>query len=119
MKPTVLVVDDDEHITQLLQDLLADDYNVVSAVNGYAALLLILNKPLKVDLIITDYDMPGLNGVELIENLSNEIPYIFITGNFLNPDFQAVLPRLHPVEVFKKPFSTSALRKVVRDVLTS
>lgn len=119
MKPTVLVVDDDELIRNMLQDLLMDDYTVVLAPDGHEALGLMLCEQLSVDLIITDFDMPGLNGVELIETISDDTPFIFITGHILAPKFQEGLTRLQPVEVYEKPFSLSNLCKVVREVLAS
>ncbi|RPD38151.1 response regulator [Chitinophaga barathri] len=84
MKKTVLIIDDSEPIRFLLETFLSKKHKVVSAKDGYSAMLWLAkgNKP---DLIITDIHMPNIDGWELIEHLnSNElysdVPVIVLSG---------------------------------------
>lgn len=80
-KPLVMVVDDDPEIRNLVSDILNPEYRTVQAVDGQNALDRI--KRGLPDLIITDLNMPVMNGAELLKHLkSNEItrviPVIFL-----------------------------------------
>ena len=71
-KPLVLVVDDDVHICELVADILSASYRVLKAKDGQEALnLLSAERP---HLIITDVDMPNMDGMELLRRLKeNEV----------------------------------------------
>jgi two-component system chemotaxis response regulator CheY len=74
---TVLVVDDDPQARSLFQATLADlGHSVVMAPDGEVALSLYLET--EPDLVITDLVMPVLNGVLLVEHLSNLNPLVRI-----------------------------------------
>ena len=68
MPPTIVIVDDDEQILMLVDILLRrQGYQVVKCPNAYAALeLLETTTP---DLLILDYMMPGMNGLELCQQV--------------------------------------------------
>lgn len=80
----ILVVDDDEAIRRVSGKLLeAEYYEVISAVNGRDALDKIFENP--PDLIVVDYNMPEMNGLEFIEKLKSHshlshIPTIMLTS---------------------------------------
>lgn len=81
--PTILVVDDTETNIDILIDLLSNDYDVMVALDGQGALD-IANED-KIDLILLDIVMPGMNGYEVCKTLkavekTKEIPVIFITA---------------------------------------
>ena len=84
MAATILVVDDDESMRDLLRlHLTAAGYEVQVAEDGIAAGYLVLRSP--PDLIISDVNMPHLDGFEFIEALKAdktlpEIPVIFLTS---------------------------------------
>lgn len=79
----VLVVDDSMTVRQSMKQLLAEDYEVMLAESGVAAIRTItLNRP---DLVLLDYEMPVVNGKQTLEMLRSEksfanIPVIFLTG---------------------------------------
>src|ERR1043165_7223673 len=85
MPASILVVDDDESIGQLLQlHLSAAGYSVHVAADAIAAGYLVLRSP--PDLIITDVNMPHMDGFEFIAALKADktvpdIPVIFLTSN--------------------------------------
>ena len=79
----VLVVDDNTMMLKTIKDHLQGQYDVATAINGKAALKFLMKK--KTDLILLDYEMPGENGVAVMEKLrsingAKDIPIVFITG---------------------------------------
>ena len=68
MPPTIMIVDDDEQILTLVEILLRrQGYQVVKAQSAYSALEF-LDSTLP-DLMLLDYMMPGMNGLELCEQV--------------------------------------------------
>ncbi len=81
-RPKILIVDDDSMTRQTLSMALEDDYITHTAIDGIEALE-ILNTG-EIDLVLSDLDMPGLDGIELLEKISslkNSVPVIMITGH--------------------------------------
>ena len=71
------------------------------------------------DLLITDNQMPGLSGTDLVLRLRSArmtLPVIFASGNIV-PEDVAASSRLHPVSALPKPFSSDQLLALVADVL--
>lgn len=85
MKELILVIEDDEMIRSNLFELLElEDFNVLSAGDGFSGLL--LAKELQPDLILCDINMPKLNGFEVLNKLradvaTAKIPFIFHTSD--------------------------------------
>jgi putative two-component system response regulator len=82
-KPLVLVVDDEPFYTEVLKNLLRNEYDVVVVDNGEDALKTAKNSP-QPDLIMLDIVLPGIDGYEvcrlLKEDISTaDIPVIFLT----------------------------------------
>lgn len=82
-KFTILVVDDDARMLKTIKLFLDDEYKVAMANNGNVALKYLLNKTC--DLILLDYEMPGLSGPEVLTELRDDpdtadIPVVFLTG---------------------------------------
>ena len=81
----ILVVDDDDSLRELLRmHLAAAGYDVSTAADGIAAGYLVLRSP--PDLILSDVNMPHMNGFEFVAALKSdktlpEIPVIFLTSN--------------------------------------
>jgi CheY-like chemotaxis protein len=68
---TILVVDDEQPVVDLLTDMLEDDgHTVISAYNGRAALEIVAQHP--PDLVISDVMMPFLDGIQLCKRLREE-----------------------------------------------
>jgi len=117
---TVLLVDDETGIRDLLQDLLRDEgYDVITAPNGRAALDLAAVHDGSIDLLLTDVVMPVMDGAELAERLARvrpQTPVLFMSGYVESPD-----PRLEEAHaagaLIHKPFSTSFILERVRAVL--
>ena len=116
MKPTVLVVDDDWAIRELLLNALADEFDVLEASDGIFALSEVIGKQ-RIDLIITDLKMPELDGVDFIKNLPADIPFIIISAYVESDSSREELEHFYPAAVFGKPFKVAEVRGAVREAL--
>ncbi len=80
---TILVVDDEKNYLRVLSAVLEDEgYEVLTALNGSEALE--IHKRSDLDLILTDMKMPGMNGIELLENvkaIDPDLPVIMMTAH--------------------------------------
>ena len=113
---TILLVDDEELVRSGTCELLCDlGYKVIEATSGAEALRL-LRAGDPPDLMITDYLMPGMNGVELIQHaapLAPSMEVMLITGySTIAEGPGASVPRL------AKPFRHADLAELVADLLT-
>lgn len=113
---TILLVDDEELVRVGTAEMLGElGYKVIEANSGAEALrLLRVSDP--PDVLITDYLMPGMNGIALIEHARELAPTMkpmLITGYSTIAEGPAVsVPRL------SKPFRHSDLARIVADLLT-
>jgi len=88
--PTILCVDDEPANCELLENILvANGYEVISAENGKDALLKIETR--KIDLVLLDVMMPGMNGFEVCREIKESkeimnIPVIMITALTVRED---------------------------------
>lgn len=117
---SILVVDDDEYVSQLIYTILSEEkYNVKIANSAKEALN--INDLKSVDLILLDINMPGINGYELCNFLKNssetkEIPIIFLTGNSLPEDIVEGF-NCGAIDYITKPFNGSELIARVKNHL--
>lgn len=79
---SVLLVDDDEHVREALaRDLTVKGHDVVEAVGGSSALAML--RAHHVDVVVSDHDMPGMNGLNLLQLVRMSYPRvlrILLTG---------------------------------------
>jgi len=74
---TVLIVDDSPIVTQVLSFMIRKaGYNILSAVDGEKALELLDGRD--IDLVITDLNMPNMNGLELISEIRSQEYYRYL-----------------------------------------
>ncbi|MGA7350744.1 MAG: response regulator [Acidobacteriaceae bacterium] len=112
---TVLVVEDDRAVRLLFTKVLESaGYEVIACENGTVGLEAARNQIEKIDAIITDARMPGMQGPRLIKHiraLRPEIPAILVSGN-------AVDTVMDPATVFlSKPISPGILTRELRRLL--
>ena len=83
---TIAIVDDETAITTTMQAILTKHgYRVTSFTDGNEALAAIITDPNAFDLVITDYSMPGITGLEIIKKLREagvNVPVILSSGYF-------------------------------------
>ena len=111
-KNQILIIDDDNAICQLLEKLLEKEYNVITKNDGMSAMQWLTQGNLP-DLIISDIEMPNINGEEFIANLKssgffNEVPFIVITG-YSSKEQKLKCMRLGVHDYFEKPFNPTDL----------
>ncbi|MFB0555845.1 MAG: response regulator [Phycisphaerae bacterium] len=116
----VLVVDDEIHIVHVVAIKLRNNgYEVLSADNGAEAFELACEE--RPDIIVTDYQMPVMSGLELVEKLrqrqeTKDIPVIMLTArSFAIPKEQQENLRISGC--LSKPFSPKELLGDIEDVL--
>lgn len=113
---TVLVIDDEQWILELASELLrSEGHAVETAASGQQALELMSR--VKFDVIVSDWKMPGLNGIRLYEHLLATDPQaakrtLFMTGDMVSDTFQTFL-QAHNVVCLSKPFAISEFRAAV------
>ena len=114
----ILVVDDEPRICHLILDVLVQEgYMVEVSFSGADALQLI--KKYNYHLLITELEMPGVDGLKLIQKVKKRNPdirAIMITGNAID-DVAALSVRYGIDNYIKKPFNILALKKVVKQTL--
>jgi signal transduction histidine kinase len=115
---TVLLVDDDNAVREVTRAMLHDlGYLVLEAGSGGAALDLIDRTP-KLDLMIVDFAMPGMNGGEvarLARMRRTNLPVLFITG-FAE---RSTIDGIDQPQILRKPFMEEELAERVRVVLAA
>jgi len=115
---TILVVEDDESIRQLVSGFLrTHGYHVLTASEGVDALQLVKKHRPAIDLLLSDLVMPKIGGRELATELRKSVPelrVIFVSGYAGDPDRQVGLESARFVQ---KPFSMQFLATTVREAL--
>ena len=76
MKPSVLIVDDEQVICEGLARLLEDVYTTYKAFNGREAINIVRNS--NIDIMLCDIKMPEMSGTEMIEKIRSENKDIFM-----------------------------------------
>ncbi|MCH8079307.1 MAG: response regulator [Proteobacteria bacterium] len=114
MKPMrILVVDDDRDFAESMGDLITlEGHQPILAYNGIEALEIF--KQNNIDLILIDYMMPGLNGIETlseIRKLNSAVPVVMITA-FSNSKLVKEATCQGAIEVLDKPFDINKLTKI-------
>lgn len=116
-----LVVDDEFHIVQVVSIKLRNNgYEVVTADNGADAYdLASQNRP---DIIITDYQMPRMSGLELIEKLrenpeTETVPVIMLTARGFAIEDE-LKQKLKVSACLSKPFSPREVLQTIEEVLS-
>ncbi len=119
-KARLLIAEDDADLRDLLQDDLEDaGYETVLAVDGRAARAHIEREREFFDLLITDVNMPGLTGAELLAVMRAqraEAPVIIITA-FGSVEQAVELVKAGAFQYLTKPFETVELLRVVDEAL--
>jgi len=113
--PSILIVEDEYGLAELLRDLLVDvGYDVTLAINGRLALKVLEERP--VDVVLTDVMMPVMDGPELVRAMREHaqhktIPIVMMTS------LPGPVPA--PADLFvvlRKPFTPEALLKALAEV---
>ncbi len=119
MKKTILVVDDEPILREILRESFElEDYQVLEAENGTQAIDLV--KTQAIDCIISDIRMPGGSGVDLakaLHVLKQPKPSLILMTGFSDFTWEQA-QKLDVIKMLSKPFEPDAIVKEVRRVLT-
>lgn len=111
---TILVVDDDDAIRSTLYDLFSDEHVCHAAETAEQALTYLTVE--SYDVVLTDFLMPGLSGLELLGHLRQrqpETPVILISG-VSNQERAKDLIEMGAFDYLVKPFRLEAVEESVR-----
>ena len=119
-RPTVLLVDDDPLVREITHRILmSEGVRVVRAGHGMEALELWRQEPNGVDLLLTDIDMPEMNGIELSARLGKQqrgLKTLFVSGF---PELIAEADHI-PANLFlQKPFTVAELSRKIHAALNT
>ena len=119
--PTILIVDDESYILDMLSDQLAYfGYSIITACSGKEALQK-AEELKRIDILLTDIMMPSMNGIELAKEFNKLLPEtkIFFMSGYAFPTLNIHdLPKENHV-VFEKPFSIDRLNFEFSKALTN
>ena len=116
-----MVVDDDVNILKVVEDILEPEgYNVVKAKSGFDALKIL--KKIRPDLILVDYFMPNMSGVELCEKIRSDnklkdIKLAFLTAGTFSVVSEKYLERMNVLDIIKKPFDYKDIISRVKKII--
>lgn len=123
MAKKYLIVDDDNAVRELLCMLFCDDADILAARNGQEAL--VLSKTHCFDIVLTDYNMPVMNGIEFLERAKETYSDIYLHSILLTGSIDeevrsfsernGILLILKPFSVFKLKEAVNILFKGSRD----
>ncbi|MFC1456607.1 PAS domain-containing protein [Microvirga arabica] len=116
---TVLVVEDEPVVRDLIVDVLKDlGYQALEAVDGPSGLKM-LQSPRRIDLLVTDVGLPGMNGRQLADQAREHRPdlkVLFITGYAENAAVASGFLE-QGMEMITKPFAVEALAIRIREMI--
>jgi len=119
-KPVILIVDDSKPILCLLKVILQSKFDVFAAMDGFEAMTWLMegHRP---DLIISDLEMPNINGMEFIAYISNSSYYdhvpVLVLSGISEPEIQARSKELHITDFVTKPFDPAELLEKINKAL--
>jgi two-component system, cell cycle sensor histidine kinase and response regulator CckA len=119
---TLLVVDDEEMVRRLAARMLVTlGYRVLEARDGHEAMRVLQRDAQRIDGVLTDVAMPGLNGKQLGETIArcwSRVRVLYMSGF---PALRVVSEgAIHPTDPFiQKPFTEEQLGRRIRELLSN
>jgi signal transduction histidine kinase len=116
-KGTLLVCDDEDGPRQSMRVIFKDDYNLLLASDGRAAIELAQKN--KIDVAVCDIRMGGMSGIELLERLKFIDPHIEVVmmTAFETSDTMRQALRLRASDYLNKPFDIASMRTAVKNAM--
>jgi len=115
----IFVVDDEPDLVSLYQDILQDEHEVLSALSPDEFLQKLKSGGPRPDLVISDYSMPGMNGLDMIRaafQMGHDFPFLILSGHLT----KEVVLRAVTEGVFRileKPVHADQIRGSVEELL--
>ncbi|MCM1055579.1 MAG: response regulator [Bacteroides sp.] len=117
-KKHILIVDDDRTVLKMLKSALEEEYDVTTMVNGLMVEKFLMAK--EVDLVILDYEMPGMTGADIFRKIrangeTDKIPVCFLTGISDREKILEVMA-LKPNSYLLKPIEMDMLKAAITNL---
>jgi len=117
---SILVIEDESLLQEILVSVLENaGYSVNAATNGHEALRILEDKGKRIDLVISDFGLPGLSGYDVflkMRELNPSIPTILCSG-FIRPESKEAMVQAGIKRILHKPYDTNEILVCVREVL--
>jgi len=122
MQKTILLVDDEPHVLRILRLALEkENYRVLTAHNGEAALEIL--EEFSPDIVISDLDMPRMNGRELCRQIDEKFTkrnfLIIILTSRAERDHRVWASQIPNLEFLEKPISVRNLKLMLENYFTA
>jgi two-component system, cell cycle response regulator CpdR len=120
--PRLLIVDDEESMRTLVARAIAmDGHEIVTAADGAEALEILSNGQNAFDLLLTDIQMPVMDGIALALTAARDLPdlTILLMTGFADQRERASGLNAIAHDVITKPFSVADIRSAVADALAA
>ena len=115
----ILLADDEIMLRDLLAELLeSSGFNVIGVTSG-AEVLKVLTEEMKVDLVIIDYNMPGMNGLECAEHIRKlyyKMPIILSTGS-LSVEASSDVKKVGVTSLVTKPYEFDTMLSTIHSLI--
>src|SRR5262245_14200425 len=120
--PTILVVDDEEIILNSIKSFFAveSDYNIVTCTSPKSALEDLERNHRCIDLIISDYLMPEMDGIAFLARVKEKLPLvprILLTGYGDKENAIKAINKVGLYQYLEKPWNNEDLKLVIRNAL--
>lgn len=118
-KKRILIVDDEENLTWSMENNLKREFkhHEILSVNSGDQALEMLNK-LHIDLVISDIQMPGTDGLTLLDYITENLPdsKVILMTSLDNPELRKIADEFG-IYFFEKPFEMAEFKKAVHQIL--
>ena len=118
-KPSILLVEDNRELRQFIKGFLTADYNCIEAADGEEAYSLVLEHD--PDIIVSDYMMPRMDGIELLEKLrenpeTNHHSFVMLTADNLEKTKLNIIKKGADAFI-TKPFNEEELSSILHNII--
>lgn len=120
-RDTVLIFEDNAIECDILAEIFRPEYQILTAANGRDGIELLNNNFSSIAVVLLDYLMPVMDGLQVLEHLQekkvlNKIPFIMVTGQD-SPEFEKRGYEYGISSYIKKPYQPDVIRQVVSNAV--
>lgn len=121
-KPTVMIVDDEELVLESLRSFLSleSDYELLTYESPVEALKVLNNRA--VDIVISDFLMPGMNGLQFLKEVKKlypDVPRVLLTGYADKENAIRSINEVGLYQYIEKPWDNENIRLIIRNGVQS
>jgi PAS domain S-box-containing protein len=119
-KETVLIVEDEEPLRDMLSTVLTSyGYSVFSATDGHEGLSVFRENASNIDIVVTDVGLPRLDGVSMIKGMRSSNPdlRVIACSGYIGRDLSKSLSNITVDKIIPKPYTAGQILESIRTVL--